>query len=255
MYACNRCSNSIDVKTQSICFFKKNSFHQECCKICTPVRIIKEKTPPPPPPPKIELGEAKKARAGVGRLNFNKLGNFEEAKEVNCQDCKKKIESQRFLTHKLGEFRCKNCNEKYIDKCNMCHIPFEGEHLLKECFKDDEGHNCCGKCIKIYQEEKKKKELAKQQAVLDAAAAKAVPPPKPVVLKRTMHCDCCTGPITSEIIDFEGEYWHFDCFSCYSCKSKLKYQTVFRQEKGLVCFKCKKQVKCNFDYKKYKKIA
>ena len=138
MHLCYRCSKTIDVLSQSICFYKKNHYHQECCKICTPVKLVARKErspPPPPPPPKVEIGEAKKARAGPGRLNFNKLGNFEEAKEVNCQDCKKNIAGQRFLTHKLGEFRCKSCNDKCIDKCFMCHIPFESE----QCFKDDEG--------------------------------------------------------------------------------------------------------------------
>lgn len=139
MQPCYRCPKTIDVKIQSICFYKNNQYHLECCKICTPVPIKKEKTPPlPPPPPKVEIADPKKAHAGPGRLNFNKLGTFEDTnKEVNCQDCKKKISGQRFLTHKPGEFRCKDCNSKLVEKCNMCHVPFESDETLslKECFK------------------------------------------------------------------------------------------------------------------------
>ena len=141
MHMCFRCSKEIDTSTQSICFYKNNHFHLECCKICTPVKIVvkKEKTPPPPPPPpKVELADPKKARAGPGRLNFNKLGTFEDSnKDVNCQDCKKKISGQKFLTHKIGEFRCKACNDKLVEHCHMCNVPFERDEslALKECFQ------------------------------------------------------------------------------------------------------------------------
>ena len=112
--------------------------------------------------------------------------------------------------------------------------------------KNNEGNNTCGKCIKLYQEEKKKKELAKQQAALEAIskASSATEPPKPIILQNTIHCDCCTKSITSEIVYFEGENFHLECFACHSCKTKLKYQAVFREENGLACEKCKRHVKC-----------
>ena len=52
-------------------------------------------------------------------------------KDVNCVDCKKKITGQRYLTYKLGEFRCEKCNSVIEDKCSMCKSSFETE----ECFK------------------------------------------------------------------------------------------------------------------------
>ena len=56
---------------------------------------------------------------------------LEQFKDVNCIECKKKIVGQRYLTYKLGEFRCEKCNSLLEDKCSMCKNPFESE----ECFK------------------------------------------------------------------------------------------------------------------------
>ena len=188
------------------------------------------------------VADPKKIRAAPGRINFNLIGAFEATKDVNCKDCKKKIVGQRFLTHKLGVFCCKACNSVNEDKRHMCKTVFQTE----ECFKDDDGNKCCNSCNKIYISDKKKK-AREQQAVV--SAPKPEPPlPKPVPIKQTnvIHCDSCTKPLTSEIVEFEDGNYHPDCLACYSCKTKLRGQTIYQEEKGLACENCKHTVKCNY---------
>ena len=60
-----------------------------------------------------------KSKGGPGKLNFNKLWTFEKNHDVNWKDSKKKIIGQRFLTNKIGEFRCKDCKEKGL-ACGKC---------------------------------------------------------------------------------------------------------------------------------------
>ena len=262
MHICFRCTKPIDA---SICLHQKNYYHADCCRICTPIPVSvappkvapKEKTPPPapkpappPPPPKVEIADPKKTRATPGRLSFTQIGSFEASKEVNCKDCKKKIVGQRFLGHKLGEYFCQACNSLREDKCSKCKTAFDTE----ECFKDDEGNKVCMKCIKVYQEEKKQKarQAASAAAAQAAAAAKPPPPPPappaPVAVprkqKNTIHCDHCTKALTTEILEFEGGNFHFDCLVCYKCNKKLKGQKIYQEEKGLACDNCKETLKC-----------
>lgn len=88
--------------------------------------------------------------------------------------------------------------------------------------------------------------MAKQQEELEAAKKRAAQvQPKPVPLKSTFHCDCCTKVVVGEVVDFEGENYRLECYACHSCKTNLKYRAAFREEKGLACEKCRKAVKCN----------
>ncbi len=230
MHKCFRCSKTIDRSIQSICFYQKNHFHEECCKICKLTKPIKDKTPPPAQSLKFD---PKKGKADPRKLSFNKIGTFEKNSDVViCIDCKNKICGERFLTQKLGELRCQDCNTLMIDKCFMCKVTFD---QTKEIFKDDSENKYCTKCIKIYKEEKLRRELAEEQA-------KHVPPIKS--LKNTIHCDKCTKELKSEIVDYEGENFHLQCFVCTLCSISLKSVAVVHTEKGLICENCKKAVKC-----------
>ncbi len=157
MLKCFDCSKTIDLTNQSICLFKKNHYHEECCKMCTTTpklndKICNKKS--------LSSGTKKleKSKGGPGKLNFNKLGTFEKNHDVNCKDCKKKIIGQRFLTNKIGEFRCKDCNSFSVEvKCFLCKVLFEKGNefsLEKEIFKDDHHNSFCAKCIKIQREKK-----------------------------------------------------------------------------------------------------
>ena len=87
MQICFSCAKPVDA---SICLYQKNYYHANCCRICTPNHVapVKEKappmppttTPPPPPTPKVEIADAKKARAGPGRLSFSNVASFETSK-------------------------------------------------------------------------------------------------------------------------------------------------------------------------------
>ena len=240
---CFRCAKIIDELNQSLCFYQKHHYHEECCKICTPLTklIVKSTLPQAPIKPKIE-----KSKGGPGKLNFNKLGTFEKNDVVNCKDCKKKIIGQRFLTNKIGEFRCKDCNSLLEEKCFVCKVSFDKNGDIaekKEFFKDDEQNTLCNQCIKIYREEKISKEEKKQQDENN----KAIDCPKPMNLKKTLHCDRCTKEVTLEVVYFEGENLCLKCFSCYSCKNSLKYQAVFQEDKRLACVQCKSSVNCKYN--------
>ena len=93
----------------------------------------------------------------------------------------------------------------------------------------------------------KKKKAREQQAA--ASAPKPEPPlPTPVPIKQTnvIHCDSCTGALLQETVEFEDGNYHPDCLACYSCKTKLRGQTIYQEEKGLACEKCKHTVKCKY---------
>jgi hypothetical protein len=137
---------------------------------------------------------------------------------------------QRFLTHKLGEFRCKECNTLMMDKCFVCKIVLDE----KECFADEENNSYCQKCIKIYQEEKKKKDLEKLKAEEEA---KRIKKEKLIALKNTIHCDFCASSLFSETIDFSNEKFEFENQACILCKHHLINEA---------CNKCNAPIKtCN----------
>jgi hypothetical protein len=145
------------------------------------------------------------------------------------KDCKKKIIGQRFLTHKLGEFRCKDCNSLMMDKCFVCKIVLDE----KECFADDKNNSYCSTCIKIYQEEKMKEEAEKIKAEEEEKRAKK----EKIPLKKTIHCDFCTQALVSDKVDFNAENFNFNYLACNACTYKFK---------SLTCKGCKQIGKCNF---------
>ena len=59
------------------------------------------------------------------------------------------------------------------------------------------------------------------------------------------HFNSCTKPLLSETVEFEDGNYHPDCLACYSCKTKLRGQAIYQEDKGLACEKCKHTVKCN----------
>lgn len=232
MYECSSCSHLIDRSENSICHYKKNFFHAECCQFCFKLNLPSNQnsSAETPRPPKID---PKKGKLGPGKLSFNKLGNFEKNTDVNCKDCKKKIMGQRFLTHKLGEFRCKKCNDLLIDKCFMCKETLES----KECFKDDKDNNYCGKCIKVYQEEKRNQEIEMKRAE-DLAAKLA----RTSELKTTIHCDLCTTSLESKVYNLDEEILCDVPMICDSC-NKIKLKQISCQYSAselfyIMCTKC-----------------
>ena len=137
---------------------------------------------------------------------------------------------QRYLTHILGSFRCKECNTLMLDKCFICKTVLDE----KECFADDENNSYCGKCIKIFQEEKKNKELERLKAEEEAKRLDK----KSISLKNTVHCDFCTKPLVSTLVDFNDAKFEFEYLACVLCEKNLK---------NVTCNKCTRQIgKCNF---------
>ena len=100
--------------------------------------------------------------------------------------------------------------------------------------------------------EKQKKSVASVSAKPPPAPQVHLPPSIPVKITNIIHCDCCTNSITSDILEFEGGQFHPNCLVCHSCKSKLMNQKIFKEDKGLVCQKCKHTPKCkNFTFLYY----
>jgi len=239
MVECSKCNKPI---SQSQCTYQKNEYHNECCSICSPPDLkkvtLKEKSPPLPPPPK-KPPPPEKNRAGPGKLNFAILGNFELIPEVNCETCKKPITGKRFLSKKANQFNCQDCYIKVADnKCFMCKKLFE---IDEECFKDEQGNNHCAKCIKVYLANRKV-ELAKEAAQKPSPAK---PQPPPEVKPNVIHCDVCTKPISTSILQFNGFNYHDKCFMCCKCKAQLTSMHFYKEPDGLYCEKCKPLQACS----------
>ena len=84
MHKCFECSDLIDHLTQSVCLYKKKYYHAACCQFCQHKNeAFKELSPSMML--KASKVEAKKAKLGPGKLNFNKLGTFEKNNDVNCK--------------------------------------------------------------------------------------------------------------------------------------------------------------------------
>ena len=157
---CDKCSKPIFPNQQGSEHDKKH-YHRDCvkCQDCSAIINFANE--------KFEQDDKKnflchkcmkkkgpnRGMAGPGRLKFENIGNFENTNDVMCENCKKKIVGQKFLTHKVGKFICKECYSKNLQTdCFVCKKPFESR---EELFKDDKDNMYCVKCFKAYEAAKK----------------------------------------------------------------------------------------------------
>ncbi|XP_034033963.1 four and a half LIM domains protein 1-like isoform X2 [Thalassophryne amazonica] len=165
------------------------------------------------------------------------------ADKSHCLYCREDLGGKRYVCNE-GKMVCVRCHTKFCaNTCAECHRPISVESKLTH--KGRHWHEECFRCAKCYKPLAKEPFSTKDDRIMCGKCCSREDAPR---------CHGCYKPILpgTESVEYKGNSWHDECFTCCSCKRPIGSQSFLSKGTDTYCSPCydKKFAKQCFGCKK-----
>ncbi|XP_012691238.1 four and a half LIM domains protein 1b [Clupea harengus] len=148
----------------------------------------------------------------------------------DCFYCRDDLNGKKYIK-KEEKPVCMHCFEKFCaNTCAECRRPI-GADAKELHHKSRYWHEACFRCAKCYKPLAKESFSTKDDRIMCGKCSSREDAPR---------CHCCYKPILagSENVDYKGNVWHEDCFTCYQCKQPIRSQSFMTKNDNVYCTHC-----------------
>ncbi|TKS82900.1 Four and a half LIM domains protein 1 [Collichthys lucidus] len=148
----------------------------------------------------------------------------------HCFYCQEDLGGKRFVRNQ-GKPVCIRCHTKFCaNTCTECHrpIPVESKELSH---KGKYWHEECFRCAKCYKPLAKEPFSTKDDRIMCGKCCSREDAPR---------CNGCYKAILAgtESVEYKGNSWHDECFTCYNCKRPIGSQSFLSKGSDVYCSPC-----------------
>uniref|UniRef100_A0A8D3CMA8 LIM zinc-binding domain-containing protein n=1 Tax=Scophthalmus maximus TaxID=52904 RepID=A0A8D3CMA8_SCOMX len=150
------------------------------------------------------------------------------ADSSHCFYCREDLGGKRFVRSE-GRPVCVRCHTKFCaHSCAECHRPISVENKVH---KGRFWHEECFRCAKCYKPLAKEPFSTKDDRIMCGKCCSREDAPR---------CHCCYKPILAgtESVEYKGNSWHDECFTCFSCKRPIGSQSFLSKGSDIYCSPC-----------------
>ncbi|XP_069574618.1 four and a half LIM domains protein 1-like [Brachyistius frenatus] len=152
------------------------------------------------------------------------------ADSAHCFYCREDLGGKRFVRSE-GRPVCVRCHTKFCaNSCAECHRPISVE--TKELsHKGRHWHEECFRCAKCYKPLAKEPFSTKDDRIMCGKCCSREDAPR---------CHSCYKAILAgaETVEYKGNSWHDECFTCCNCKRAIGSQSFLSKGNDVYCSPC-----------------
>ncbi|XP_059911833.1 four and a half LIM domains protein 1-like [Gadus macrocephalus] len=152
------------------------------------------------------------------------------ADTTRCFYCREDMGGKRFVRNE-GRAVCIRCHSEFCaSSCVACRKPIAVDS--KELsHKGRSWHESCFRCASCYKPLAKEPFNTKDQRILCGKCNSTEDAPR---------CHGCYKAITAgtESVEYKGNSWHNECFTCYQCKRPIGSQSFLTKGSDVYCTPC-----------------
>ncbi|KAK0148205.1 Four and a half LIM domains protein 1 [Merluccius polli] len=149
---------------------------------------------------------------------------------TRCFYCREDLGGKRFVRNE-GRPVCVRCHAEFCaNTCAECHRPI-GVESKELSHKGRFWHESCFRCAKCYKPLAKEPFNTKDERVLCGKCCSKEDSPR---------CHGCYKAIAAgtESVEYKGNSWHDECFTCSQCKRPIGSQSFLSKGSDIYCTPC-----------------
>ncbi|XP_053542573.1 four and a half LIM domains protein 1b [Ictalurus punctatus] len=149
----------------------------------------------------------------------------------SCFYCRDDLSGKKFMQKEDNKPMCVRCFDKFCaNNCAECRRPISTDS--KELhYKGRYWHEDCFRCSKCYKNLAKESFSVKDDRILCGKCSSREDAPR---------CHACYKPILAgaESVEYKGNVFHDDCFTCYKCKKPIGSESFITKNENVYCSSC-----------------